>query len=112
MTKLDKLKLRLNITDSSQDALLNMFIEDAVDKVRLYLNYRNEESLEAFDGTVIQIATVLYKQFNSSKDVKSESYSEGSVSQSTTYIASAEYDGQIDSLLKGIARYRRLYVKS
>ena len=61
MTKLDKLKLRLNIADNSQDALLNMFIEDAVDKVRLYLNYRNEESLEAFDGTVIQIATVLYK---------------------------------------------------
>ena len=43
--------------------------------------------------------------------MKSESYSEGVVSENTTYLTSDSFDVQIDGVLNSLKRYRRVYVK-
>lgn len=42
---------------------------------------------------------------------KSESYSEGVVSENTTYLTGESFDTQVDKVLDSLKRYRRVYVK-
>lgn len=125
MDVIGRVKLKLGISDDTQDALLQELILDGEQRLRLYLNYKEGESLAPFTATLIKIVVALYRlekiyeQEQQAKNVKSESYSEGSVSQSVTYVTSGDYQQQIDGFqqqiekyLDEIARYRKVYVKS
>lgn len=126
MGTIDRIKLRLGISDNTQDDLLNDLITEGEQRLRLYLNYKESDNLEPFTATLIKIVVMLHKQekvyeqmIQQGKDVKSESYSEGSVSQSVTYMTSGDYQEQIEGFnqqiekyLDEIARYRKVYVKN
>ena len=45
------------------------------------------------------------------KNIKSESYSEGVVSQSVTYVSTNDYDVKEEQILNKLARYRRVHAK-
>ena len=113
-TALERLKIKLGIEDASEqlDTILEGYLLDADNEIRLYLNIDSEEELDVrFVSTQIQLASIFYKK-DTGKDVKSESYSEGVVSESTTYMNGSDYDGMIQDVLQKLARYRRVYVRN
>ena len=126
MKVLERVKLKLGILDDTKDNLLKELILEAEQRLRLFLNYKEEDSVEPFTATLINIVVALYridkineKEEQVAKNVKSESYSEGSVSQSVTYITSSDYqqqikeqEEQVEKYLEKLARYRKVYVKS
>ena len=88
---------------------LNDYLEEAKDIINLFLNV--EQFNDAFASKAVEIAAILYEKDEADKHVKSESYSEGVVSENTTYLTSDSFDVQIDSVLNSLKRYRRVYVK-
>ena len=102
------------------------FVTLADDKVRLYLNYTDED-LTRFSSTVGEIAILLYEKkqavqavqtaFIQRAGLSSKSYSEGPVSVSESYSdtnagagISAVYDNSIKEILNTLARYRKVRV--
>lgn len=59
----------------------------------------------------VEIAAILYERDQADKHIKSESYSEGVVSENTTYLTGESFDTQVDKVLDSLKRYRRVYVK-
>jgi hypothetical protein len=88
---------------------LNDYLEEAKDIINLFLNV--EQFNDAFASKAVEIAAILYEKDETDKHVKSESYSEGVVSENTTYLTSDSFDVQIDGVLNSLKRYRRVYVK-
>lgn len=103
------------------------FVTLAEDKVRLYLNYLDEDDLTRFSSTVGEIAVLLYEKkqavqavqtaFIQRAGLSSKSYSEGPVSVSESYSdtnagagVSAVYDNSIKDTLNTLARYRKVRV--
>ena len=91
----------------------------AESKVREYLCYGDEDDLSKFSTTTADVAVLYYQrdaqvQTLGSAPLKSESFTEGAVSQSKTYLTAgdiyASYDAQAESVLSGIRRYRRAHV--
>lgn len=98
MTILAKVKLLLNITDESKDALLNELIDNAEEFIVNYTN--NEEALEKLCGT--EVAMVIY-DYNrqGTEGLKSESYSGVSFS----YL-----EGYPSDILAQLKKYRKVKV--
>ncbi len=114
LTALERLEIKLGIEDASEqlEAILNEYLNDAEQEIKLFLNIPEDEELETrFVSSQIQLASIYYKK-DTGKNVKSESYSEGVVSESTTYLIGADYDGMCNDVLQKLARYRRVYVRS
>ena len=103
------------------------FVTLAEDKVRLYLNFSDEDDLTRFSSTVGEIAVLLYEKkqtvqavqtaFIQRAGLSSKSYSEGPVSVSESYSdttagagISAVYDNSIKDTLNTLARYRKVRV--
>lgn len=120
MTALEKFTARTGSNDEQ-------YLEMAEDKVRLYLNYTEDDDLSFFSSIVVEIAITLYEKkqavqvvqtsFIQRAGLSSKSYSEGPVSVSESYSdktagaeISAVYDNAIKELLNSIARYRRVRV--
>ena len=60
MTELEKLKIRLNITDDIHDDLLNLLIEDAKNEI---LDYTNRiEINDNMNGLVRELAIIYYNR--------------------------------------------------
>lgn len=108
MEALERLKRKIGGTVS--DDILQDYLEEAEDTVKLYLNVKVLDS--TFASKVVQIAAILYERDNAERSVKSESYSEGVVSESTTYLAAEDYDRQLEAVLNTLKRYRRVYVRN
>lgn len=77
MTELDKLKLRLRITDNSQDDLLTLLLEQAEEEV---LDFTNRDVLlSRMKSIVIDVAVEKYNRLNTQGE---SSRSEGGISVS------------------------------
>lgn len=79
MTQLEKLKIRLNISkeDTSKDALLEMFLEDAESEI---LDFCNRDALpEKAEGLQRELTIIYYNRMGSEGE---SSRSEGGVSVS------------------------------
>lgn len=99
------------VTPAIEDAL-----EDSEAELLLYLN--REELPAALRSKCVELAAVFYRRDTdtSTGNVKSETYSEGSVSQSQTFSTSAEsasaYSNAADNILSTCARYRLVKLKA
>lgn len=108
MEALERLKRKTG--GAVSEDILKDYLEEAEDMVKLYLNVRVLDG--SFASKVVQIAAILYERDNAEQSVKSESYSEGVVSESTTYLAADDYDRQLEAVLDTLKRYRRVYVRN
>lgn len=113
MNAIDRLKLKLGIEGDTENDLLNVYLLDAEDAIRLLLNLNNDiEAIDSiFISSQVELARIYYLKGNQKTDVKSESYSEGGVSESITYKTSTEYEEEEKAVLDSLKRYRRVYVK-
>ena len=111
METLDRLKIRLGLetVDANMEVTLTEYLDEAATAIKLYLNY-DKELDSRFVSTQINLAQTYYNR-DMAKNVKSESYSEGVVSQSVTYMSSNDYDTKEEQLLSKLARYRRVYAR-
>lgn len=98
MTQLEKLKIRLNITNDKQDELLTMLLEDAESEI---LDFTNRNVLlPKMEGLQRELAIIYYNRMN---DEGISSRSEGAIS--------VTYTNEIPSSIKSrLIAYRRLKV--
>ncbi|USK61335.1 head-tail connector protein [Peribacillus asahii] len=68
--KLEDLKTRLKITDSSQDDYLKIALEDAIDYVKTYCN---NPFTDSFPGGVKKAIALIVKSMGESSNVQSQS---------------------------------------
>lgn len=95
---LERIKLLLNITDGSKDALLGELITDAEE---FAVNYtRNAAAMESLKATIIAMVIYAYNRLGS-EGVTSESYS----GVSFAYTA-----GYSDDIMKQLRRFRKVGV--
>lgn len=101
MTNLDKLKLKLKITDNSRDDLLEMLLEDAEDAIKGLTN--RDKLLDEMQRLVVKYAMIEYERYNNEVTNNVSSMSQGDVSIS--------YTNDIPSdLYKEIISYRKLKI--
>lgn len=109
-----KLARRLGV--SPDDSALTDALEDAEAELLLYLN--REELPAALRSKCVELAAVFYRREAdaSTGNVKAESYTEGSVSQSQTFQTGAEsasvYANTVNGILSSCARYRLVMLKT
>lgn len=99
-----------------------LYASMAEQELREYLNYGADDSLARFASTVATAAALMFKKdeavaagsASGSVPVKSESFSEGGVSVSKTYLAGGDlysyYDDAVARAFDGVKRYRRARV--
>lgn len=93
MTLLERIKVRLNITDTEKDALLNGLIEDAKSYIVAFCNLSGVDDIPAtLDGAVIKMVVIDYNKLGV-EGLNSESYSGAS------YSYAQEYPDEIKKLL-------------
>lgn len=111
MDILKRLKHKLGIKpdDISQDEELAIYLEDAENAILVFLNIQSMDSI--FVSKQVELAKIYYQRDHEAKGIKSESYTEGPVSESTTYTDVSEYDKNADAVLNSLKRYRRPYVR-
>ena len=117
---------RTGLTDTEARS----YLQQAEDRVRLYLAYQEDEDLSPFSSVLADIACSLYDKQEAvntaqqawiqSAGLNSKSYSEGPVSVSETYatyggggagaVVAKSYEEQIQGQLNTIARFRRVRV--
>lgn len=106
-----RIKLGLKALTDEQKAQLTEYLTEADTTIRIYINLDNESELDSrFVSVLLDLAVVYYKRDNAN-EVKSESYSEGGVSESVTHIISADYRNEEEVILQKIARYRKVHVR-
>lgn len=95
---LERIKLLLNITDDSKDALLNELIDNATEFAQNYIN--NDAALDNLTGTIIAMVIYDYNRMGT-EGLTSENYS----GMSFGYTA-----GYSDDIMKQLRRYRKVRV--
>ena len=95
---LERIKLLLNITDESKDALLNELIDNATEFATNYTN--NETALESLTGAIIAMVIYDYNRMGT-EGLTSENYSGVSFGYSSGYS---------DDIIKQLKRYRKVRV--
>lgn len=95
---LERIKLLLNITDDSKDALLNELIDNATEFAQNYIN--NDDALDNLTGTIIAMVIYDYNRMGT-EGLTSENYS----GMSFGYTA-----GYSDDIMKQLRRYRKVRV--
>lgn len=98
MTILARIKLLLNISDESKDALLGELIDNAEEYVATYCN--NANAAGSLSGAVVQMVIQDYNRMGA-EGLKSESYSGASFSYQTEYS---------EDIMKQLRRYRKIGV--
>lgn len=112
-TFLERLRIKLGLKNlaEEQKAQLTEYLTEADTTIKLFLNLDVDSTIDdRFVSVLLDLAMLYYKRDNSN-GVKSESYSEGGVSESVTHITSADYRSEEDVILQKIARYRRVNVR-
>ena len=95
---LERIKLLLNITDDSKDALLEELIDNATEFAQNYIN--NDDALDNLTGTIIAMVIYDYNRMGT-EGLTSENYS----GMSFGYTA-----GYSDDIMKQLRRYRKVRV--
>ena len=95
---LEKIKLLLNITDESKDALLSQLIENAEEYVANYCN--NANAVDSLTGAIISMVIQDYNRMGA-EGLNSESYSGVSFSYQTAYS---------EDIMKQLKRFRKVGV--
>lgn len=95
---LERIKLLLNITDESKDALLGELIDNATEFAKNYIN--NDDALDNLTGTIIAMVIYDYNRMGT-EGLTSENYS----GMSFGYTA-----GYSDDIMKQLRRYRKVRV--
>ena len=98
MTMLQRIKLLLNISDSSKDALLEELIENAEEYVTTYCN--NADAVASLTSAIIQMVIQDYNRMGA-EGLNSESYSGVSFNYQATYS---------EDIMKQLRRYRKIGV--
>ena len=125
MAALKEIMARTGLSDSDAKTYLGM----AEDRVRLYLNYEDDEDISRFSSVIADIGVTLYDKqtavtaaqtkWIANAGLSGKSYSEGPVSVSETFAnasgsagaaVAAGYDTQITQSLQSISRYRKVRV--
>lgn len=125
MAALKEIVARTGLPETEARSYLTM----AEDRVRLYLNYEEDEDLSRFSSALADVAVTLYDKrtavqaaqtaWIANAGVESKQYQEGSVSVRETYAGAsgsagasvaASYDLQLQDTLQSLARYRRARV--
>lgn len=103
----ERLARKLGLSEPEEDELLLLQdeLEAAEGEVLLYLG--REALDERFAPYVVALAALYYQRdAQETGGLKSYSYTEGQVSESSTYLTEAEYRGGIEEVLHALARYR------
>ena len=95
---LEKIKLLLNITDESKDALLSQLIENAEEYVANYCN--NANAVDSLTGAIISMVIQDYNRMGA-EGLNSESYSGVSFNYQSAYS---------EDIMKQLRRYRKVGV--
>ena len=95
---LERIKLLLNITDDSKDALLNELIDNATEFVQNYIN--NDDALENLTGTLIAMVIYDYNRMGT----------EGLTSENYSGVSFGYASGYSDDIMKQLRRYRKVRV--
>ena len=95
---LERIKLLLNITDDSKDALLNELIDNATEFAQNYIN--NDDALENLTGTIIAMVIYDYNRMGT----------EGLTSENYSGVSFGYTSGYSDDIMKQLKRYRKVRV--
>ena len=95
---LEKIKLLLNITDTSKDALLNQLIDNATEFAENYT--RNAEALTSLTGTIMQMVVYDYNRIGT----------EGLTSENYSGVSFGYTAGYSDDIMKQLRRFRKVGV--
>ena len=95
---LERIKLLLNITDDSKDALLNELIDNATEFAQNYIN--NDDALDHLTGTLIAMVIYDYNRMGT----------EGLTSENYSGVSFGYASGYSDDIMKQLRRYRKVRV--
>ena len=95
---LERIKLLLNITDESKDALLNELIDNATEFAQNYIN--NDDALDHLTGTLIAMVIYDYNRMGT----------EGLTSENYSGVSFGYASGYSDDIMKQLRRYRKVRV--
>lgn len=95
---LERIKLLLNISDESKDALLGELIDNATEFVTNFIN--NDAALENLTGTIIAMVIYDYNRMGT----------EGLTSESYSGVNFGYASGYSDDIMKQLRRYRKVRV--
>ena len=95
---LERIKLLLNITDESKDALLNELIDNATEFAQNYIN--NDAALENLTGTIVNMVIYDYNRLGT----------EGLTSENYSGVSFGYASGYSDDIMKQLKRYRKVRV--
>ena len=95
---LERIKLLLNISDESKDALLEELIDNATEFARNFIN--NDAALENLTGTIVNMVLYDYNRMGS----------EGLTSENYSGVSFGYASGYSDDIMKQLKRYRKVRV--
>lgn len=95
---LERIKLLLNITDESKDALLNELIDNATEFATNYTN--NEAAIDSLNGTIIAMVIYDYNRMGT----------EGLTSENYSGVSFGYASGYSDDIMKQLKKYRKVKV--
>jgi len=96
MAILDSVKLRIGLTDTMQDNLLNDLIEDATSRVLTYINQDGIVNQTVPDSVAWVIKDIVVKMYNRIGDEGKQSGTEGNVSNTWETIDLSKYADALD----------------
>jgi hypothetical protein len=95
---LERIKLLLNISDESKDALLNELIDNATEFAQNFIN--NDAALENLTGTIVNMVIYDYNRMGT----------EGLTSENYSGVSFGYASGYSDDIMKQLKRYRKVRV--
>lgn len=98
MDQLSKLKTALQLNDNEHDDLLQLYLDDATDFLKLRLSLKDSENLPLAMEAIVRGAAV--KKFNRFKNEGMSSYSQDGESITFTANDFAEWQDEIDQWRK------------
>ncbi len=96
MAILDGVKLRIGLTDTMQDVLLNELIDDATARVLAYINQDGIVNQTVPDAVAWVIKDIVVKMYNRIGDEGKQSGTEGNVSNTWEAIDLSKYADALD----------------
>lgn len=95
---LERIKLLLNISDESKDALLNELIENATEFAANYT--RNADAVDSLSSAIVSMVVYDYNRMGT----------EGLTSENYSGVSFGYRDGYSDDIMKQLKRFRKVGV--
>lgn len=95
---LERIKLLLNISDESKDALLEELIDNATEFAKNFIN--NDAALDNLTGTIVNMVIYDYNRMGT----------EGLTSENYSGVSFGYASGYSDDIMKQLKRYRKVRV--